>query len=156
MKKSFEFSNSTKYSTGLPVYHLLRRGRPGARTLSFDRYGRGAHLQQEVAEARLMFVNQFNASLGGARDVREPAILATRGIMIEASVLLDIRLTLRRATTLKRTLGRMKRRVSPAGRDRQRNWKDVSPCKPKSSACWTTMPRSRTAPAHSLPSSGAT
>ena len=63
---------------------------------------------QETAEARLMFVNQFNASLGGARDVREQAILATRGIMIEASVLLDIRLTLRRATTLKRTLGRMK------------------------------------------------
>src|SRR4051812_22875386 len=63
---------------------------------------------QETAEARQMFVNQFNASLGGARDVREQAILATRGIMIEASVLLDIRLTLRRATTLKRTLGRMK------------------------------------------------
>ncbi|MCC6801515.1 MAG: endonuclease MutS2, partial [Anaerolineae bacterium] len=31
-----------------------------------------------------------------------------RGILIEPSVLLDIRLTLRRATTLKRTLGRMK------------------------------------------------
>ncbi len=64
--------------------------------------------QQETAEARLMFANQFNASLGGARDVREPALLAQRGIMIEATVLLDIRLTLRRATTLKRTLGRMK------------------------------------------------
>ncbi len=63
--------------------------------------------QQETAEARLMFANQFHASLGGARDVREPALLAERGIMIEAQVLLDIRLTLRRATTLKRTLGRM-------------------------------------------------
>ncbi len=63
---------------------------------------------QETAEARLMFANQFNASLGGARDVREPALLAQHGIMIEASVLLDIRLTMRRATTLKRTLGRMK------------------------------------------------
>ncbi|MFN8448221.1 MAG: endonuclease MutS2 [Anaerolineae bacterium] len=63
---------------------------------------------QETAEARLMFANQFNATLGGARDVREPAILAQRGIMIEPTVLLDIRLTLRRATTLKRTLGRMK------------------------------------------------
>ncbi len=63
--------------------------------------------QQETAEARLMFANQFHATLGGARDVREPALLAERGIMIEAQVLLDIRLTLRRATTLKRTLGRM-------------------------------------------------
>lgn len=64
--------------------------------------------QNETAEARLMFANQFNATLGGARDVREPALLAQRGIMIEAQVLLDIRLTMRRATTLKRTLGRMK------------------------------------------------
>ncbi len=64
--------------------------------------------QQETAEARVMFANQFNASLGGARDVREPALLAQRGIMVEPTVLLDIRLTLRRATTLKRTLGRMK------------------------------------------------
>jgi DNA mismatch repair protein MutS2 len=63
---------------------------------------------QETAEARLMFANQFNASLGGARDVRDPVMLSQRGIMIEATVLLDIRLTLRRATTLKRTLGRMK------------------------------------------------
>ena len=64
--------------------------------------------QKETAEARLMFANQFNASLGGARDVRAPAMSATRGIMIEASVLMDIRNTLRRALTLKRTLGRMK------------------------------------------------
>ena len=63
---------------------------------------------QKTAEARLMFANQFNASLGGARDVRDPVMLSQRGIMIEASVLLDIRLTLRRATTLKRTLERMK------------------------------------------------
>ncbi len=64
--------------------------------------------QAETAEARLMFANEFNASLGGASDVREPAMLAQRGIMIEPSVLLNIRYTLRRATTLKRTLGRMK------------------------------------------------
>ncbi|MBK8031392.1 MAG: endonuclease MutS2 [Chloroflexi bacterium] len=64
--------------------------------------------QKETAEARLMFANQFNASLGGARDVREAAMAATRGVMIEAQVLLDIKNTLRRALTLKRTLGRMK------------------------------------------------
>ena len=64
--------------------------------------------QQETAEARLMYANQTNASLGGARDVREAAMGAQRGLMIEPSVLLDIRNTLRRALTLKRTLGRMK------------------------------------------------
>lgn len=64
--------------------------------------------QRETAEARMLFANQVNVTLGGARDVREPALQATRGILIEAQVLLDIRYTLRRATTIKRTLGRMK------------------------------------------------
>lgn len=64
--------------------------------------------QRETAEARSMFANQVNASVGGARDVREAVFSATRGVMIEASVFLDIRITLRRATTLKRTLGRLK------------------------------------------------
>lgn len=64
--------------------------------------------QRETAEAREMFVNRVNASVGGARDVREPAINATRGLLVEPTVLLDIRNTLRRATTLKRTIGRMK------------------------------------------------
>jgi DNA mismatch repair protein MutS2 len=64
--------------------------------------------QRETAEARLLFQNKVNVTLGGARDVRDPAIQATRGVMIDAGTLLDIRYTLRRATTLKRTLGRMK------------------------------------------------
>ena len=64
--------------------------------------------QRETAEARALTENKVNFTLGGARDVREPAIQATRGIMIEAQVLLDIRQTLRRATTVKRTVGRMK------------------------------------------------
>src|SRR5687767_11387659 len=64
--------------------------------------------QQETNEARAMFANQVNASLGGARDVREVAISAQRGLLIEPLVFIDIRQTLRRATTLKRTLGRMK------------------------------------------------
>ncbi|MDZ4768437.1 MAG: endonuclease MutS2 [Chloroflexota bacterium] len=70
--------------------------------------GEARQWQQETAEARQMFANQFNASLGGARDVRMAAISAQRGIVIDAQGLLDIRSTLRRATTLKRTLGRMK------------------------------------------------
>ncbi|MCA0456899.1 MAG: endonuclease MutS2 [Chloroflexi bacterium] len=64
--------------------------------------------QQETAEARLLTENKVNFTLGGARDVREPAVQATRGIMIEAQVMLDIRQTLRRGTTVKRTVGRMK------------------------------------------------
>lgn len=64
--------------------------------------------QRETAEARLLMENKVNFTLGGARDVREPALQATRGVLIEAQVLLDIRQTLRRATTVKRTVGRMK------------------------------------------------
>ncbi len=63
--------------------------------------------QRETAEARLLFENKQNLTLGGARDVREAAIQATRGIIIEPQTLLDIRQTLRRATSLRRTLGRM-------------------------------------------------
>jgi DNA mismatch repair protein MutS2 len=64
--------------------------------------------QRETAEARTMFANQVNVSLGGARDVRDPAMGAMRGMLVEAQTHLDIRNTLRRATTLKRTIGRMK------------------------------------------------
>ncbi|MBI5668523.1 MAG: endonuclease MutS2 [Chloroflexi bacterium] len=64
--------------------------------------------QRETAEARQLFENQVNISLGGVRDVRDAAVQATRGVLIEPQTLLDIRQTLRRATTLRRTLGRMK------------------------------------------------
>jgi DNA mismatch repair protein MutS2 len=64
--------------------------------------------QAETSEARKMFAEKTNVTLGGARDVREPAVAATRGIMIEPSVMLDIRYTMRRATTLRRTIGRLK------------------------------------------------
>jgi DNA mismatch repair protein MutS2 len=64
--------------------------------------------QKETAEARLMFENKVNTSLGGARDVRDEVMNATRGIMIEPRIFSDIRQTLRRATTVKRTIGRMK------------------------------------------------
>lgn len=63
--------------------------------------------QRETAEARELFENKTNVSLGGVRDVREVSINAQRGVLIEASVLLDIRTTLRRGMSIKRTLGRM-------------------------------------------------
>ncbi|MEO0560818.1 MAG: endonuclease MutS2 [Chloroflexota bacterium] len=62
----------------------------------------------EVAEARdILEKSESRLNLGGVRDVRDVAIGATRGAMIDADVLLDIRLTLRRAETMQRTLGRM-------------------------------------------------
>ena len=63
--------------------------------------------QRETAEAVALLEERSNISLRGARDVREPVVKALRGVIIEPSTLLDIRYTLRRGTTLKRTLGRM-------------------------------------------------
>jgi DNA mismatch repair protein MutS2 len=63
--------------------------------------------QRETAEARDLFENQTSVSLGGAFGVRDIALSAQRGIMIDAQTLLNIRTTLRRGTTTKRTIGRM-------------------------------------------------
>lgn len=64
--------------------------------------------QRETAEAVALLEEKTNVNLQGARDVREPVIRAQRAVIIEPSILLDIRYTLRRGATLKRTLGRMK------------------------------------------------
>jgi DNA mismatch repair protein MutS2 len=104
--------------------HLLELHKVLEKLASFTTFSAGADLarallpttrlddarqwQQETQEARQMFENRVNTSLGGARDVREPVLSATRGIVIEPRILLDIRHTLRRATTIKRTIGRMK------------------------------------------------
>ncbi len=63
--------------------------------------------QRETAEAVSLLEERSHITVRGARDVREPVIKAQRGVIIEPSILLDIRYTLRRGTTLKRTLGRM-------------------------------------------------
>ena len=63
--------------------------------------------QRETAEAVALLEERANITVRGARDVREPVIKAQRGLIVEPSVLLDIRYTLRRGSTLKRTLGRM-------------------------------------------------
>ena len=63
--------------------------------------------QRETAEAVALLEERSSVTIRGARDVREPVIKAQRGVIIEPSTLLDIRYTLRRGTTLKRTLGRM-------------------------------------------------
>ncbi len=64
--------------------------------------------QRETAEAVALLEERSNITLRGARDVRDPVVRALRGVIVEPSTLLDIRYTLRRGSTLKRTLGRMK------------------------------------------------
>lgn len=64
--------------------------------------------QRETGEARAMLDAKVNISLGGVYDVRDLAIGAVRSVVIEPGDLLNIRSTMRRATTIKRTLGRMK------------------------------------------------
>src|SRR5260221_2011159 len=63
--------------------------------------------QQETTEARALFDSKSELTLGGARDVREAAIQATRGIVLDPQTFLDIRGTLRRATTIRRILSRL-------------------------------------------------
>lgn len=64
--------------------------------------------QKETAEVLDMLKNEIVYSLGGARDVREVSLNAQRGVIIDASVLLDIRYTLRRGAILKRNMGKLK------------------------------------------------
>lgn len=63
--------------------------------------------QRETTEARALLDQKPDLTLGGARDVREPAALATRGVTLEPQTFLDIRGTLRRATNVKRILSRL-------------------------------------------------
>ncbi|MEP7284144.1 MAG: endonuclease MutS2 [Chloroflexota bacterium] len=63
--------------------------------------------QQETTEARTLFDIKTEIGLGGARDVRPAAIQSTRGFALEPQTFLDIRSTLRRATTIRRTLSRL-------------------------------------------------
>lgn len=64
--------------------------------------------QRETAEALDMLENRINVSVSGARDVRVPAMNATRGVIIEPNGLLDVRYTLRRGGAIKRTLAKLK------------------------------------------------
>lgn len=64
--------------------------------------------QRETAEAIALLEEKTHINLQGARDVREPVMRAQRAVIIEPSILLDIRYTLRRGAVIKRALGRMK------------------------------------------------
>jgi DNA mismatch repair protein MutS2 len=63
--------------------------------------------QQETTEARLLLNTHDHVTVGGARDVRPDVLAAERGVILEPQTLLDIRGTLRQATTLHRIIGRL-------------------------------------------------
>lgn len=63
--------------------------------------------QQETTEARLLINTHDHMTVGGARDVRPDVLSAERGIILEPQTLLDIRATLRQATTLRRNITRL-------------------------------------------------
>ena len=63
--------------------------------------------QQETSEARTLLNSYDHIGVGGARDVRADALAAARGVILDPQVLLDIRATLRQATTLRRFIGRL-------------------------------------------------
>lgn len=69
--------------------------------------GVARELQHETTEARELLAAKANLSMGGIYDVREDAIACQRGFILEGHVLLNIRSTLRRASILRRTLGRL-------------------------------------------------
>ncbi len=62
---------------------------------------------QETTEARLLINTHDHVTVGGARDVRPDVLSAERGVVLEPQALLDIRYTLRQATTLRRILTRL-------------------------------------------------
>ncbi len=64
-------------------------------------------LQRETTEARALLLAKPETHMGGVTDVREAALSCRRGFVLEASMLLNIRSTLRRATNLKRTIGKL-------------------------------------------------
>jgi len=64
---------------------------------------------QETSEARILLeekAEQF--TLGGVHDVREAALSTVRGMVLDSKTLLDMRSTLRRATTIRRLLSHLK------------------------------------------------
>jgi DNA mismatch repair protein MutS2 len=63
--------------------------------------------QQETTEARLLINTHDHITVGGARDVRPDVLAAERGVVLEPQTLLDIRATLRQASTLRRLLARL-------------------------------------------------
>ncbi len=108
-EKTFETLELPKILAKLGTYTSFSAGEEAAAQLRPTPYlDEALERQQETTEARLLYELKTNVSLGGVRDVRAPARTATRGVIVEPSTLLDILSTLRRATTTRRLLTRMR------------------------------------------------
>ena len=111
-EKTFEVLELPKILGQLAEHTTFSGGRELALALRPTPYlDEAQERQQETAEARLLFELKTSVSLGGVRDVRGPARAATRGVIVEPVTLLDILSTLRRATTVRRLLTRMRGQV---------------------------------------------
>ncbi len=108
-EKTFEVLELPKILEKLAAYTDFSGGRELARALRPTPYlDEALERQQETTEARLLLELGTNVSLGGVFDVREAARAAIRGVIVEPPILLDILSTLRRATTLRRLLTRLR------------------------------------------------
>jgi DNA mismatch repair protein MutS2 len=108
-QKSLRTLEFHKVLTKIENYTSFSGGAALVRALTPTSYADEAQTwQRETGEARAMFEAKVNLTLGGVFDVRDFALGATRSVVIEPPDLLSIRSTMRRATTIKRTLGRMK------------------------------------------------
>ncbi len=61
----------------------------------------------ETTEARHLLLAHDHVTVGGARDVRPDVLAAERGVVLDGVTLLNIRHTLRQATTLRRIVGKL-------------------------------------------------
>ncbi len=111
-EKTHDILELTKILEKLATYTDFQGGRTLALSLRPTTFlDEALERQQETTEARLLLELKTNVTLGGVFDVRAPVIAARRGVTIEPSTLLDILSTLRRATTLRRVLTRMRGQV---------------------------------------------
>ncbi len=107
-EKSVQLLELPKILEKIAKYATFSAGETLIRELTPTDDGRVARAwQKETTEARALFEERSEISLGGARDVRLAASQATHGIILEVQTLLDIRGTLRRATSVRRTFARL-------------------------------------------------
>jgi DNA mismatch repair protein MutS2 len=111
-EKTFEVLEFKKILERLATHTSFSGGRDLALALRPTPYlDEAQERQQETTEARLLIEMETNVTLGGVFDITEPVATARRGVIIEPSTLLDILTTLRRGTTLRRTLTRLRGQV---------------------------------------------